>query len=375
MFYCEGLASVFRFGFLPASMSSPGARLPLRFANVLLLLASCLGAFLVAETALRLLGRGDAARITSTLDIFTPDPRTGYALEPDLSRVLHWNGKDVFIKTDSRGCRIPADPGFVAARGRRKLVFCGDSYVFGNEENAADTFVFLLGGPLDRDAVNLGVGGYSTFQSLHRLEGYLSETAVGPGDLVVLVFFVGNDFRDNLSANHTLDVDPRGRLRTAWGRRHRRLRDLIHRSHLLSLVALRARSAYLRWRYPSLGLRYAPIYAPGFYSERMLDRTRQALRRFRDQTAAAGVQFAVAILPDKDQLYKSFPDEAARRRPNNAAAVLLREFEVPFIDLLPPLLERRDEGLYNLTPTGHLSVRGHRAVAEILASFVDSAVP
>lgn len=333
----------------------------------MLLAASCLAAFLVAEAAVRLLGPGDAARITSTLDIFGPHPRAGYALEPDLSRVLHWGGKDVTIRTDGRGRRIPADPAWVAQRGRPKLVFCGDSYVFGNEENAEDTFVFLLGDLLDRDAVNLGVGGYSTFQSLCRLEDYLSETSAAAGDQAVLVFFVGNDFRDNLSANPALDVGPRGRLRTARGRRHRRLRDLIHRSHLLSLVTLRVRSTYLRWRYPALGLRYAPIYAADFYSERVLGRTRLALRRFRDRTAAAGLGFAVAILPDKDQLYKSFPTEADRRRPSDAAAALLRELEVPFIDLLPPLLERRDEGLYHLTPTGHLTVRGHRAVAETLA--------
>ena len=342
----------------------------MRSANVLLLLASCVAALLMAEAAVRLLGRGEAARITSTLNLFAPDPRAGFTLRPDLSEVIRWGDKDVFIETDGRGRRIPTDPGFVADRGRPKLVFCGDSYVFGNEENAEDTFVFLLGNRLDRDAVNLGVGGYSTLQSFYRLDDYLSETAATPGDQVLLVFFVGNDFRDNLAPSAALDAGPRGRLRTPRGRRHRWLRELVHRSHLLSLVALHVRSAYLRWRYSSHGPSYSLIYAPSFYSERVLGRTRQALRRFRDRTAAAGAGFAVAILPDKDQLYKAFPDEAARRRPNDAAAALLRELEIPFIDLLPALLERRDEGLYHLTPTGHLSVRGHQVVAKTLAPFI-----
>jgi hypothetical protein len=45
---------------------------------------------------------------------------------------------------------------------------------------------------------------------------------------------------------------------------------------------------------------------------------------------------------------------------------LLEELQVPHVDALPHFLTYSQYPLYNMTQAGHLSVRGHRVVAQIL---------
>jgi hypothetical protein len=143
--------------------SSSGSRL-IRFSASAILVVAGLGAtFTIAELALRLLIPAGNIQITATLDIYAHKDCCGIGLKPNLSRATFWNGKEVNIRTDINGHRIPMQYYFLGQVGKNRLVFCGDSYTFGNEENARDTFPFLLGEAMDREVVNLGVGSYSTF--------------------------------------------------------------------------------------------------------------------------------------------------------------------------------------------------------------------
>jgi hypothetical protein len=81
---------------------------------------------------------------------------------------------------------------------------------------------------------------------------------------------------------------------------------------------------------------------------------------------------AVLIIPDKDQVYKSFASDQDRHRPNRVLSGLLNQLRVPHVDALPHFLQSSQGGgdpLYNMTQAGHLSVRGHRLVAQILLDF------
>ena len=336
-----------------------------RRAALLLLLASTLCTLFFAEIALRLFDEGDNMRITSSLDIFAPHPQAGFGLIPNLTRLTYWNGKKVHIQTNSAGRRVPYGD-YTEINGRAKLIFCGDSYVFGNEENAADTFVFRSAQRLERDGINLGVGGYSTFQSIYRLQEFTAAHSVGPGDRALLCFFVGNDFHDNISAKERIKVDHLGRLEGADRQSNPLIRNLVYRSRLLAFVVLRLRSLQLNLEYRRAGLYYEHIYASQFYTPEILAKTRQALTLFRDHCAKVGLPLSVVILPDKDQVYKDFKDSASRRRPNQVLIGLLDELDMDYIDLLPPMLQAKGDLLYNMTPAGHLSVRGHQLVAEHL---------
>ena len=336
----------------------------------MLLMAGLVAAITIGELVLRLLIPAGNIQITATLDIYATKECCGIGLKPDLRRATFWNGKKVYIRTDTKGRRIPLQYDFLEYAGKDRLVFCGDSYTFGNEENAKNTFPFLLGKTMDREVVNLGVGSYSTFQEIASLRDFVENHRTGSIDQVFLCFFVGNDFTDNLPARENLTIDESGRIRLETSAGEEWLRGLVYSSRLLSAVLLRLRSLQLRWEY-SLGHSSPPrLYAANFYTEELLEPTRRAFDRFRRLFRAHRLDAVVVLIPDKDQVYKPFASEEERHRPNRVLSKILRELAIPHVDLLPQFLTVSGEPLYNMTPAGHLSVRGHLITAEILRAYV-----
>ena len=338
-------------------------------ANLTLLAATLLICLLLLELTLRLFDRGDNIRITAKLTTFTPHPQADFALKPNILLATYWNGRKIYIKTNPAGRRIPIAPDFAEQRGNPQLICAGDSYVFGNEENAADTFVHLLRQSLDVDTINLGTGSYSTTQSLARLQEYIAANPTHLPRRVLLFFFLGNDFHDNIRPPGAIAVDPDGRLHGEGDSATDLLRRVVFKSHALSFIILRLRIAYLNFQYHRQGSMYAHIYTPQFYTDQIVDSSRRALTQFRDFCAAQNLDLVIVLIPDKDQVYKDFPDPKARTLPNETATSILRDLQVAHIDLLPHMLNYEgEEFLYNMTPAGHLSRQGHRLATQVVAA-------
>ena len=114
-----------------------------------------------------------------------------YTFEPNtrLERINERHER-IVISIDEHGLRNP--PG--ALPSSRVLVL-GDSFVNALASRDDQTFTAVLSKILDKPVYNAGVHGYSTFQVTRLMRDLLKKGA--NSETVVLVFFLGNDFRDN----------------------------------------------------------------------------------------------------------------------------------------------------------------------------------
>jgi hypothetical protein len=309
--------------------------------------------------------------VTATTDFFREHETRAYTLQSNLRRAIYWNGQRIQIHTNSAGRRVPHDPAFVEMRDRRQLLVLGDSYVFGNEMSAEDTFAYLLRDLTDYDTINLGVGGYGTRHQLDALKGFVAAEGASLIDFVLLFFFVGNDFTDNARPMTYYSVDEDGRLLREGTTNSLLARQLVYKSHALSFVYMRIKPLISRMKYRSAGASSAHIYSGSFYTAETLEANSKALADLRDYVNSQGLRFAVVVIPEKDQIYKEFGSADDRLRPNRVLGRILDELAIPYLDLLPYLERRRDESLYHMVPGGHFSVNGHRVVAQLLIAFLD----
>jgi hypothetical protein len=254
-----------------------------------------------------------------------------------------------------------------------QIAFAGDSFVFGNEVDADETFVELVGRAVDTKTVNLGVGGYRLSQSALMLARYLERHPdVGLG---VLVIYIGNDLEHGARASPTLRVDARGYLVNAPPGPAAELRAFaLRRSRLffgLHTIWRRLRPEPGR---PQVSAAPRPRW---IYDEHQLvpDRLaehRATLARLQRRTHSLGVPLLVVLMPEREQVYGALGD-----LPNRALDLQLSDLGLAHLDLLPPMrsaaLERPP--LWNDVVEGHLSIDGHRLVSEVLTEWMADSGP
>ncbi len=156
-------------------------------------LAIWIATFAILEVALRLidfrvLREGESERIIA----YRHDPELGWAPVPN-SEFTVTAERRIGVKHNSLGLRDIE----LSASAKPKILFVGDSFVWGNDVEAEERFTELLRETLPgHEIVNAGVSGYGTDQEylwLKRLWDRI-EPAV-----VVLMFTVINDRWDNIS--------------------------------------------------------------------------------------------------------------------------------------------------------------------------------
>ncbi|MSQ00446.1 MAG: hypothetical protein EXR71_00970 [Myxococcales bacterium] len=323
-------------------------------------------------------------------DIYVRDGPMTYP-NPHFTGTIQSFGYSVTPHFSSWGTR-GAEP----VRGTRTWLMVGDSFTIGLQVDDDQTFSARLAETLGIQVLNAGVDGYSTWREAIRtvqLGRHFSP------EVVVAVFFTGNDFFDNRQEPPlTLDAPglgpgepgaPEYGLPPVGIGLHTALWFRVLRDH--SVLA----AHYWAWHETARVRRGRDPNARRFREELGIftvegqaradddhPATIKALTSFREACALVGARALVAVVPpafimDDATARRTFasvglekvtPDlDGAQTAAFRAAAAA----GVPSCDLLPALREAARRGDRPFLPfDGHLTVEGHRVVAAGIAACV-----
>ena len=315
-------------------------------------------------------------------------PHLGWKLTPN------WGGRhrhydfDVHYTTNRYGFRDDAQ--FTSPTPGSLHAFVGDSFAFGLGVNDDETFVHQLGSLNGSTNVyhNFSVPGYSTDQELLLIKEqvlYFSPQAIW------LVVYLGNDLFDNelafpLQAENAkpyfelagdelaLRNSPVPLVTKPAAQQQRDLATLVmgddHRDHGFF-------SKFLNWfelyRLLKVQLAVANDTAVPFDDGRFgyqLRLFRALMQQINEACEHHRVQFGLILMPGKS--FVEDPQSTSAQFQGYLRAQILEaagEASIQAIDLASALRERFEERpeTYFYPNEGHLTPRGHRAVAEILA--------
>ena len=330
-------------------------------------------------------------------DAFIPDPTLGARLKPGFDdRVVTSEFASTWsINEDGhRGPRVGPKDAAVT-----RIVALGDSFTFGygvEEEQAWPRRLEAIlgeGGAGGRaEVVNLGVGGYGTWEETRYLEEQRARLAPA---LALVAFYVGNDPQDNRRWYPPVPVFAEGDTPAAdagANRVERLKRWLSARLHLYNLVASRGdellvRTGLRRLVYPfEIDVLRSP---PPESVEAAWEATRAAFTML-THMQQSGLAIRVVLVPMRHQVddafwkrlttqYERLAGASAvraldRNRPQRIVEDLLLAAKIESFDLLPGLRQEArnsPEPLY-WSRDQHWTPSGHAAAARLIATRLRS---
>lgn len=373
------------------------ARLRGLAAKVALALASVAAALVATEAGVRLLTRTPPALLQS-------DPRVGKRFRPGFAGtvVVPECGCEVALRFDREGLRGPERPR-AKPPGTRRLALVGDSMIAAVATREERTLARRLEARLAAsrpgagwEVMNAGVSSSSTGSELALYREVLSGYAP---DLVVLVFWVGNDLADNSreltrAPRLYFELDAAGRLRQlplARGPLHPLADWLDRHSRLYAWQKTALRQARFRLRGPRAGLEAVELVFAQPEPEpvqRAWALTAALVSTFAAETAARGTRLALVAAAPAPQVYDDLWAELARRAARDAIPVardhpdarlraIALEAGVPFIALREAFVAaapsadsaRLDERLY-YDGRFHWNDAGNALAADAIHAFL-----
>lgn len=336
-------------------------------------------------------------RKSAILDSDAMDPglvryhsRLGWVLAPNWSGIHRHNDFEVHYTTTHRGIRNDSR----AANGNHggRVAFVGDSFAFGLGVNDDETFVHHLNA--SKSALryeNYSVPGYSTDQQYLLIQDRVLPT--GP-KRIVLATYLGNDLFDNqlpfpLQAPHAKPyfelTDNRLVLRNtpvplktkaeaqqqadlaqmvlgrAAGNPHF-LADVVDRFEIFRLLDIQSERLFNR----RLDL------DDGRFDGAM-DLYVAIVKEIRQHCQQRGVEFALVLMPGSSFVQRPW-SVSARCQTYFRQEILNRMhlLEIDVIDVAVQLKSRHPSGqeTWFYPNEGHLTPRGHRVVADIIADYL-----
>ncbi len=319
---------------------------------------------------------------------------SGIHLRPGWQGRVHTSEFDVPVAIGQDGRRAVPRP---AVPSGKNILALGDSFTFGCWSTAEKTWLARLGRATGAGVVNAGSPNAGTDAEAAWLAG---PGASVPADLLVLAFYTGNDFFDNLAGRQAFTLDAgflvlRPAAEARWSDydclapgpqpattspfpAHRPwYRSLLGRSHLYQFfrsLMYGASRQVLRPNMPQAW--FLRKYTPEM--EGALQSTQGYLDEVLAQARRRGMPTALVVIPSAQEVYdedwRAWLDYQGldeqlfdRNRPRRFVMQWARQKGVPALDLLPSLRGR--ERLYYRADM-HWNDLGHFQAGEKVAEFL-----
>lgn len=281
--------------------------------------------------------------------------------------------------------------------GARRVAFFGDSYTEAEQVEIPQNFVkgfervYRQNSGETVQSLNFGMSGYGPDLCYLR---YLHQGRQAMPDVVVLVDLVENDahdvtrdaYPDWYKPFYDLTTDtwipreaiPEGQTFGRDERSHRWYRKM----HLYTLK----REATVRWRawfherFGKIGKTPLPFHwhmlyvPPNEFWMKAWNTTERVIQRFKDEVERDGRQFVIVIMPSRFEIHPEYWETIKKQHaiegtvdlefPRRQIMDIAARLKIKTIDLYPAMKEAgKMERLY-LRRDGHLTVAGHKVVAE-----------
>jgi hypothetical protein len=362
-----------------------GACIPERImrARIVLLLASVLVAFAIAELAVRSLA---PQQVVAGEHYLRGDDELGWTLLPDYrGRFTNLVDFDTEVRTNSLGLRGPR------LSGQRPAVLgLGDSFMFGHGVGEDESFLAVAAQRLGAEAVNAGVPGYDLCQAVDLGARHLPALAV---DAIVIAAFGANDEIDVTYGRGRIEVrfghavEPGSKFDPSSPRR--RISHFVYRhSHLTRMLRHSpVTEAISRWlgRGESIHRRMAqdlliPYQVPVSPAVvRGGEMTRACLARLSALARSREIPVLGLLVPDvleidpesrqrtmrlANRAHLELDLEAPRRR----LTKIFGEVGIPLVDPTAALQSASAADRLYFTQDRHFTTAGNRIVGELLAT-------
>lgn len=367
-----------------------------------LFVTGILCAAVLAEAMVRLFA---PQRLESHRPIYESDPLLVYRLKPNYNAAYHQPEFSIHEQTNGIGLRNepigPKRPGVL------RILGLGDSFCYSNSVELKETFFKQLedlgrqgpGGEVE--VINAAVPAYSTVQEYRYLRR--DGMRLDP-DIVVLGFYVGNDFQDSYelfdsAGRPTIDV-VEGELRAnenfpsaRYDRQERALRTAtlslrsFFSSHSELYVFLRERFGEVLWK---MGLRNNPpppdfcARVPSAAMEAGWARTRGVLDSVAVLCSSHNVRLLVVLLPTQYQVHPDLwthhfttfgldPGDYDLDRPQRLMREYCEQRGIEYVDVLPAMRAHASSGHLFYPIASYMTPSGHRLVAAAVDAHLVSA--
>lgn len=308
--------------------------------------------------------------------------KIGYYNYPPMSKLVFYNeeGKKIIIETDEFGLRNT--PGMLSTS---EIIILGDSFISTTNTSQDQTFVEHLRN-YGYKVYNAGMDGFSTFNEYYLLLDLLK---IAKPKIVILTFYLGNDFRDNyfgsfISLNSSIDIKTTFKLKSF-------ALSILDKSATLKFIYVHIYQGLIKGYSKNPMASYGLSEMISYYNktdpafEIAINKTQEVLNQFNALSKEKGFTFIILGLPSKAQVTQSFREIGDFFRENRSydfslntiengysfdqPDIVLRNLseksEIKYFSILPLFRQNPREKLYYCVDV-HWTNTGQKLAADFL---------